>query len=296
RGVGLERSDVHARVADDPQLGVRDAAPGVEQDVEALVRAKEAEEEDDRDARVGERERRGRELGQVRERAVGDDLDLGLGDAEVADEPAAAVLGVHDDRVDAVVEAALRRLVAGPARLAGQDVVRGDGERRAEGSTCRTRTARHLRRSVTLPLVLLALGASAAGASPVLNIGHRGASGYAPEHTFASYDLALKLGADYIEQDVQMTSDGVLVVTHDETLDRTARGPAEDCTGPVKTKTLAQIKRCDAGSWFGPQFEGERIPTLEEVFQRYGRQANYYIETKSPEIYPGMEEALLALL
>ena len=144
--------------------------------------------------------------------------------------------------------------------------------------------------------MLLALGASAAGASPVLNIGHRGASGYAPEHTFASYDLALKLGADYIEQDLQMTSDGVLVVMHDETLDRTARGPAEDCTGPVKTKTLAQIKRCDAGSWFGPQFEGERIPTLEEVFQRYGRQANYYIETKSPEIYPGMEEALLALL
>jgi glycerophosphoryl diester phosphodiesterase len=144
--------------------------------------------------------------------------------------------------------------------------------------------------------VLLALNAASAAAAPVLNIGHRGASGYAPEHTFASYDLALELGADYIEQDLQMTSDGVLVVMHDETLDRTAHGPAEDCTGAVKTKTLAQIKRCDAGSWFAPRFAGQRIPTLEEVFQRYGRKANYYIETKSPEIYPGMEEALLALL
>src|SRR4051794_4411168 len=99
------------------------------------------------------------------------------------------------------------------------------------------------------------------------------------------------MGADYIEQDLQMTSDGVLVVMHDETLDRTT-----DCTGPVKAHTLAEIKQCDAGSWYGPRFAGQRVPTLEEVFQRYGTRANYYIETKSPEIYPGMEEALLALL
>ena len=114
----------------------------------------------------------------------------------------------------------------------------------------------------------------------MLVIAHRGASGYAPEHTFAAYDLALEMGADYLEQDLQMTRDGVLVVLHDETLDRTT-----DCTGPVRAHTLAEVKECD-----------ERVPTLEEVFQRYGRTANYYIETKSPEIYPGMEEALLALL
>ena len=66
--------------------------------------------------------------------------------------------------------------------------------------------------------------------APVLAIGHRGASGYAPEHTIASYDLALALGADYIEQDLQLTKDGVLVVLHDPTLDRTARGPG---TAPV---------------------------------------------------------------
>ncbi|HEX5850274.1 MAG TPA: glycerophosphodiester phosphodiesterase [Rubrobacter sp.] len=144
--------------------------------------------------------------------------------------------------------------------------------------------------------------------APVLNIGHRGASGYAPEHTFASYDLALELGADYIEQDLQLTSDGVLVVLHDETLDRTARPTAEsqpgDCTGLVIEHTLEQIKTCEVGSWFNeaypeyadPSYVGLEIPTLEEVFQRYGKSVNYYIETKNPESAPGMEEELLRLM
>ncbi len=140
--------------------------------------------------------------------------------------------------------------------------------------------------------------------APVLNIGHRGASGYAPEHTIPAYDLALKMGADYIEQDLQMTRDGVLVALHDDTLDRTARGSGRDCAGPVITKTLEQIKPCDVGSWFNeayPQhakdeYVGLRICTLEEVFQRYGTGANYYIETKNPEAAPGMEEELLRLM
>src|SRR5262245_11389567 len=80
-----------------------------------------------------------------------------------------------------------------------------------------------------------------AAAAP-LNVGHRGASGTRPEHTFAAYDRALELGADYIEQDLQVTSDGVLVVLHDGTLNRTVRGDAANCTGAVNTKTLAQIK------------------------------------------------------
>ena len=136
------------------------------------------------------------------------------------------------------------------------------------------------------------------------NVAHRGASGHAPEHTFASWDLAVSMGADYLEQDLQMTADGVLVVLHDETLDRTARGPAEECTGRVRERTLAEIRQCDVGSWFNERYPdrareeyvGARIPTLEEVFQRYGREARYYIETKRPEDAPGMEEALLALL
>ena len=164
-------------------------------------------------------------------------------------------------------------------------------------------------------LGVLALAGSTAGAAPgkpgkkasadgpVLNIGHRGASGYAPEHTIPAYDLAKKQGADYVEQDLQITSDGVLAAMHDSTLDRTARGPAEDCTGPVITKTLAQIKTCDVGSWFNQaypryardEYVGLKVPTLEEVFQRYGKGINYYIETKSPEQAPGMEEELLRL-
>ena len=122
-------------------------------------------------------------------------------------------------------------------------------------------------------------------------IGHRGASGHAPEHTIASYDLALTMGVDYIEQDLQMTSDGVLVVMHDATLDRTT-----DCHGPVIQKTLAQVKACDAGRWFNEEFAGARVPTLRELFERYGKTANYYIETKNPGDAPGMEEALLSLI
>ena len=154
--------------------------------------------------------------------------------------------------------------------------------------------------SISLVLVCVAT----AQASPVLNIAHRGASGSAPEHTIPAYDLALKLGADYIEQDLQLTKDGVLVAMHDTTLDRTARGSAENCTGAVSDHTLAQIKTCDVGSWFNeanpeaarPQYVGLRIPTLEEVFKRYRRKVNYYIETKSPESSDRMEERLLELM
>ena len=140
--------------------------------------------------------------------------------------------------------------------------------------------------------------------APVLNIGHRGASGYAPEHTIPAYDLALKMGADFIEQDLQMTKDGVLVALHDDTLDRTARGPKRNCTGLVIEKTLEQIRTCDVGTWFNetypqyakPEYVGLKIPTLEEIFQRYGKSVNYYIETKNPEAAPGMEEELLRLM
>src|SRR5262245_15310054 len=148
-------------------------------------------------------------------------------------------------------------------------------------------------------LVFLTLAPSASAALPgavPLTVGHRGASGTRPEHTFASYDRALELGADYIEQDLQVTSDGVLVVMHDETLNRTVRGDAANCTGRVDTKTLAQIKTCDAGVWFGAEWAGQKVPTLEEVFQRYGKSVNYYIETKTPDPEDQMEAKLLALL
>lgn len=133
-----------------------------------------------------------------------------------------------------------------------------------------------------------------------INVAHRGASGYAPEHTFFAYDKGhYEIGADYIEIDLQMTKDGHLIALHDEKLDRTTNG-----TGLVKDHTLAEIKQLDAGSWFNEKYPeyaneayvGAQVPTLDEVISRYGKNANYYIETKSPDVYPGMEEALLAVL
>ncbi len=171
--------------------------------------------------------------------------------------------------------------------------------------------------SLAIGLAALLMLAASVGAAPskkssadapVLNIGHRGASGYAPEHTIPAYDLALEQGADYIEIDLQMTKDGVLVAMHDDTLDRTAVAPPgvpeRFCTGPVIKRTLDQIKMCDVGSWFNeaypqyadPDYVGLQIPTLEEIFQRYGTSVNYYIETKNPEAAPGMEEELLRLM
>ena len=134
----------------------------------------------------------------------------------------------------------------------------------------------------------------------MLVIAHRGASGHAPEHTFAAYDLALSLGCDYLEQDLQMTRDGALVCVHDETLDRTATG----CTGRIIERSLNEIHDCDVGSWFNrafpdrarAEFADERIPTLDAVLERYRDRAAFYIETKVPEQAPGMEEELLRLL
>lgn len=133
----------------------------------------------------------------------------------------------------------------------------------------------------------------------IANVSHRGASGYAPEHTIISYQMGEKLHGDYIEIDLQMTKDGQLIALHDETLDRTTDG-----TGLVKDYTLEQIKQLDAGSWFNekypqyakPEYDGLQVPSLEEIFKKFGKNANYYIETKSPEVYPGMEEELLRLV
>jgi glycerophosphoryl diester phosphodiesterase len=122
-------------------------------------------------------------------------------------------------------------------------------------------------------------------------IAHRGASGHAPEHTFAAYDRAVAMGADYLEQDLQMTSDGELVVLHDDTLDRTTSG-----SGRVDAHSLAEVRALDAGRWFAPGFAGERVPTLDQVLTRYGHAQRYYIETKEPETADAMEEKLVALL
>ena len=106
-------------------------------------------------------------------------------------------------------------------------------------------------------------------------IAHRGASSYAPENTFAAYDLALQMGVRDIELDVQMTVEGHIVVIHDDTVDRTTNG-----SGPVSAHDLASLQALDAGAWFGDAFAGQRIPTFEEVLKRYGDWAHLHTEIK----------------
>jgi glycerophosphoryl diester phosphodiesterase len=94
---------------------------------------------------------------------------------------------------------------------------------------------------------------------------HRGASAYAPENTLAAFRVALKQGADGIELDAKLSADGVVVVMHDPTVDRTTDG-----TGLISRLTVSELKRLDAGSCFSPEFKDETIPTLEEVFEAVG--------------------------
>lgn len=143
----------------------------------------------------------------------------------------------------------------------------------------------------------------------LLLIAHRGASGYAPEHTRAAYELAIQQGADFVEQDLQVTRDGVLICLHDPDLARTTnvaevfpnrasfRDPEQ--TGTPKRGwytidfTLADIKRLDAGAWFNrgnpfaanASYVGQQVPTMEETIKLVGNRAGLYIELKHYAFY-----------
>jgi glycerophosphoryl diester phosphodiesterase len=102
---------------------------------------------------------------------------------------------------------------------------------------------------------------------------HRGASAHAPENTVASFELAVAQGADAIELDVKLSADGHVIVHHDPTVDRTTNGK-----GKVKDLTLTELKKLDAGGFFSENFQGEKIPTLEEVFQAVGKRTFINVE------------------
>jgi glycerophosphoryl diester phosphodiesterase len=157
-----------------------------------------------------------------------------------------------------------------------------------------------------------------------LLIAHRGASGYAPEHTLAAYELAIQQGADFVEQDLQLTKDGVLICLHDPDLARTTnvaeifpdRATERDPEGRGAPRrgwfavdfTLAEIKRLDAGSWFNranpfaarKAYAGLTIPTLEEAIKLIGQRAGFYIEMKYYPFYKSlgldMAERLVSVL
>lgn len=123
-----------------------------------------------------------------------------------------------------------------------------------------------------------------------LNIAHRGASAAAPANTLAAFEKAVELGADGIELDVHLSTDGVPVVIHDFTVDGTTDGH-----GRVASLTLAQLKQLDAGITFDPAFAGERIPTLEEVLEAVGDLLLLSIELKNFSLRDnGLERAVIA--
>src|ERR1035437_4069566 len=107
---------------------------------------------------------------------------------------------------------------------------------------------------------------------PIL-FAHRGASAFAPENTLASFKRALEDGAEAIELDVKLTSDGKVVVLHDQTVNRTTDGH-----GDVRAMSLADVQLLDAGSCFSPEFAGEPVPTLDEVFSAVGKKLFINIE------------------
>ena len=116
-----------------------------------------------------------------------------------------------------------------------------------------------------------------------INVAHRGASSYAPENTFAAYDKALAMGVNHIELDVHLTADGHIVVIHDDTVDRTT-----DAHGRVADFALSELRSMDAGSWFAPEFAGERIRSLGETLEHYKSKLHFHIEIKQREITGGL--------
>lgn len=155
-------------------------------------------------------------------------------------------------------------------------------------------------RGVTRVLLMVAAAACPLAAQPLV-IAHRGFSYRAPEHTITAYRLALEAAADVIEQDLQLTADGRLLVLHDETGERTLRGPS--CSGPIAARPAAAWLACDAGRWFGERYpdrsrpnETRESPVLLDSVLTAFPDARFYIETKAPERAPGMEDSLVALL
>ena len=104
-------------------------------------------------------------------------------------------------------------------------------------------------------------------------IAHRGDKIHAPENTLAAFNLAAENGADAIEFDLKLTADGRVVVLHDQTVNRNTNG-----TGRIYQLSYAVVRDLDAGAWFSGKFRGERIPTLDEVFESVDKRMYFNVE------------------
>ena len=171
------------------------------------------------------------------------------------------------------------------------------------------RAVRHRRvrmpRTVVIALAVLMMSIqSQARSTKKTVVAHRGASAYAPEHTLAAYRLAIEQGADYVEQDLAVTKDNVLICLHDASLERTTnvedlfpdrvstqRYRRQDPQGLAGSTTSRSRRssRLDAGSWFDPKFKDEKVPTFDEAVALIRGRAGIFPELKTPEIYAGRD-------
>ncbi len=153
-------------------------------------------------------------------------------------------------------------------------------------------------------------GAPTAQSSRRMSVAHRGASAYAPEHTLAAYRLAIEQGADFVEQDLAVTTRRrahlpARPVARAHHRRRTAIPRSRD-RGVLRRQerrvwlandfTLAEIKTLDAGSWFDAKFAAERVPTFDEAVAVIRGRAGLYPELKTPEVYEGRDVDFVALV
>ena len=131
------------------------------------------------------------------------------------------------------------------------------------------------RRIVIFLLLLVGAVIPALAQQPVEIVVHRGANALAPENTWPSAEAALQYGAKWIEVDVRKSKDGVLFNLHDETLDRTTNGK-----GLLADMLSDDVCKLDAGSWFGPQFAGLRVPTIAEMLDSLQGKAYVFFDVK----------------
>ncbi|MFC7306566.1 glycerophosphodiester phosphodiesterase [Streptomyces monticola] len=133
-----------------------------------------------------------------------------------------------------------------------------------------------------------------------LVVAHRGASAYAPENTLAAIDKARDMGFRWVENDVQRTKDGELVIVHDDNLKRTTNVEEvfpDRAPWKVADFTSAEIAKLDAGSWFDAKYAGARVPTLKQYMNRVSHNhQKLVLEIKKPELYPGIELDTLRVL
>lgn len=134
-----------------------------------------------------------------------------------------------------------------------------------------------MRGSIVAALLLPMLGLGRASATEI--VCHRGANKAAPENTLSAAETCVRWGMDYVEFDVRRSRDGVMFVMHDAMVDRTTDG-----TGLLNQLESSQVDALDAGSWFSPEFSGERVPRLREYLAALKGRIRFYFDVKDADI------------